>query len=1317
MKLSISYSILTIILSVILCTSTAINTTIDVQPVSIITHTGTHEIVQLTSNSTLTLTFNATRTSQVLILDEYDTIISHVICTSNTLVFQLFNASDIENVVSLVEQATVVTGGIQWNCTEPSQNIRSVVPYYRFVESIQVLDHSVVIGTTKAHVMDCFEAGSRIQLHVQHHAVNQTHNKQAALPNGQPTFSVSGNSTYTVTHIKTDNSASDDMTVPVSIPSCIQNNSVVTAIGSTNNFTLQSKHGGHSSANHFTLDSTISSVGINGGNEIYRGQSYGISWYYGSGCSPLSLTYAYTDPEQAAAFFLGVSFSSTITTNQNCEYIYYWNVPTSQQESTGGLVPIQLYIQACNSQGCSTSGGINVGPEESISGVVDLNTMTGLQAASCAVDNGLTYGATVWQAGTTQYLAWYYMFGIGTISIYYSDQTQRDNGIWVPIVTGHSITTTYEWSLPWNMLTGSGQSCTIQLLFVPDVDSTGSYTTGEFIVTPPAPIQLTEQPKESAQFNVGDTITLGWTASNYPYSTLIKIVTHCTVTDNANWFTGLEQSIANLFASDINVASTYTGYGGIDITVTQAMVRDCEMVFRLEYGDFSVDSTKFGIPNTINIYTPILGQSYKPGNTIEFQWAASNVASNTAVTGILYNGLVPFGGDVIQAFTNTPITEQSTTAGAGYISFTLPNTGSILPYHLELTWNCAITLLNQGYFCASANSNEFMVPSNDPGSYNYDGSSHAASEPITLMNVTCDSLQCDSCTDLCSPICKLCETGESFEIGVICTDCYSRYDIMVSEFSIGKTDAGIELDLQVSGTGTINIDLEVLIDYSFDYEHPPILLGQIPIPITGSTVIIAGVSLGFDINLEILMDYGINFSATGNITTGMNGTIQFAASYNNVGTSLPSPLEADIQLNLVEHPLTAQLDANVSLNVGLIPNISLSILSLATVSTWTTAYLEWNSTFSYPPFAALNGEYNDTLIVDSHGNMEPPPFYYGACNTSHYAEYAIFGGARDSTVQALVSFDPLKIDVSWFGSMPLPGVGPYPIVSGCLFEAATGSSNNTDTQTQTSMILSTLPASYSLTDPTDLSVLFNVLSADISTALGIPSYRVQILTIQPVSDIKQQSSSVLQRYGYHIDAASGSGYEVNMVILPDSYDSSSTGITAQQAVSNLAAQESDSSSALYGSYISSYIDSSQYIVPATTPATASTSASATTPTTASNSPYSISGSQDISSSGSNTSTSLSSVPITIIAGAASGTVAVGILIVLLVYIRQRRKSESKQHQFDVNQPAQQVINAVVLPAEQLYQPTAILPDQTQYVKAATLVNPSAPLQVNENITA
>lgn len=320
-----------------------------------------------------------------------------------------------------------------------------------------------------------------------------------------------------------------------------------------------------------------------------------------SGCNSFNIDYAYTDALDAAALFVAVGTWYSIATNVNCNGgstgSVGWYVPYSLLLTpANGLLYDYLYIRMSNSDGASYSDGINVVPANSITSIISPYTMSAdllntAEDASLLCDpNTANTGASVWQAGSTEYIQWNYQYKTGTVSIYWNSGSG-----WNLIVSGYDMEHTYVWQIPYDIDT----TCEMQLQIVYDQDNSAIYTSGYFTMKSPPPLVITDQPDKGAQFIVGNSVTLSWiTPYQIPPDAPVSIYTHCTAADDTNILSTLIDTVKNLFQTDYHVATTIAGSstGSFTFNIDANMVRDCEMVFRLKYGyNMITDTNWFGM--------------------------------------------------------------------------------------------------------------------------------------------------------------------------------------------------------------------------------------------------------------------------------------------------------------------------------------------------------------------------------------------------------------------------------------------------------------------------------------------------------------------------------------------------------------------------------------------------------------------------------------------------------------------------------------------------------------------------------------------------
>ena len=164
---------------------------------------------------------------------------------------------------------------------------------------------------------------------------------------------------------------------------------------------------------------------------------------------------------------------------------------------------------------------------------------------------------------------------------------------------------------------------------------------------------------------------------------------------------------------------------------------------------------------------------------------------------------------------------------------------------------------------------------------------------------------------------------------------------------------------------------------------------------TSSLFQIDGISFPINLDLGLTLTTNISVDLLGGATAGASGDVGFThTTYVSLFNGVTGSTSHTLDITPVAP--SVNIHGTVDAQVGLLPNISFSLLGILSASAGLEVYAEEQLAVSIPPFPALNNAYS-------------------SCDEQHYLEYSAWWGVRNNRLTAGVAIniniDPLGVEL------------------------------------------------------------------------------------------------------------------------------------------------------------------------------------------------------------------------------------------------------------------------------------------------------------------
>ena len=515
---------------------------------------------------------------------------------------------------------------------------------------------------------------------------------------------------------------------------------------------------------------------------------------------------------------------------------------------------------------------------------------------------------------------------------------------------------------------------------------------------------------------------------------------------------------------------------------------------------------------------------FSDGQSVSFGWSEANWDYPTAT--INFN--LVFSGSNIRTWTAS-ISALSAT-------FTLPSgLGTSLGYtwYIELDWSAAGSCFHL-HCCTGCTADDtvFTIALGNAGK---------VSAPSSVFSWSCERCQSGGSTVVPpSWACELCDTAYQSDLSVeaTCTDCYVDYQYSTYDLSLSFGEA-FQVSLDFTGSGLINVDFLLDLQMEFSTGAQTLLIPP-PLTLASLSGSFAGFSFPFVLGLEVQLTYEAAVNASLLATGGFDGTVSFGGtvSYNTDSGwgQLPS---GSIAHN--SHGLTVSTAATLDCQIGLLTNLSLSLLSVFSASVGVEVYMDVVVYFTYPPFPALSYPYQFNLDPS-----QPALLHSGDCTVAHFLETQLSVGVRNNALYVGIDINILSWDIfREYQNNNVFGLTTFlPLVGGCGLSTSsfTGGGFNGGGAATFTML-------FPLSIQVDVPSVRNGLLFDLANALSASVTRFVIADV--IIGTLGSSRRLLQQQGYIVYVA----------VLPPTDNSP----TAAALVEAAKAQQQDPGSALRSS--------------------------------------------------------------------------------------------------------------------------------------------------------
>jgi len=351
----------------------------------------------------------------------------------------------------------------------------------------------------------------------------------------------------------------------------------------------------------------------------------------------------------------------------------------------------------------------------------------------------------------------------------------------------------------------------------------------------------------------------------------------------------------------------------------------------------------------LTIETNLIGNEYAIGDSLTVSWkrSPSKLSADADVRVSLKEDL-----PLLSMWDEAASDVRQVTANAERASLVVLK-GSFFPMFVSLEYNCR---LFGRWMCDYARSEAFSVPYAVDGYLNYDPVTRRAHRPYTFQTPN----------DALSVECLNCWGEMHVETTNMQLEVQARLSQPVSTFNF-----------QVEGQIAVNLDVEVTADFSFDESL------RLPIPLPpsphGMDMSVLGIPLKFGVLYGLNASVGLLIDAKGFMALEAGAQVAFAgrSSYSSAGQTAASQYAVDIVDTTFSRGADNDLEATVALTVGLHPEVSFIVFSLASVRAIFGARVTGQVDFY------SGGATTDSSFVS---NAYIPLSELDACSASHFLD-------------------------------------------------------------------------------------------------------------------------------------------------------------------------------------------------------------------------------------------------------------------------------------------------------------------------------------------
>jgi hypothetical protein len=368
---------------------------------------------------------------------------------------------------------------------------------------------------------------------------------------------------------------------------------------------------------------------------------------------------------------------------------------------------------------------------------------------------------------------------------------------------------------------------------------------------------------------------------------------------------------------------------------------------------------------------------------------------------------------------------------------------------------------------------------------------------VIALEENCDTIKCSTCTDdACKLKCFLCQTGQTFNTSLHCTNCWATLEYEITRFLIIKN--GLILDafeFEANGHVKLNLDLQLKLGFQMLFKNE---IEVAHIPIYALTFTIAGIHVDLGLIFALDLNYAVQLSAAGSVDAGVDGNFEFTASARLGEQHSNAPFSFTVTPTWNGHVPKINVNADLFTELGLTPKLELAIGTLFTADIKFNPYVQLYMNFQYPAFPAIATGQWDPQIGTSL-------FHAGSCIDDHYVQYYLPIGFRSAVCEAVVDLSILDLHVyqhTWSTTLVEPK--SISILSGCF-----GVPHTNEIATRLTFLSS---VQYNIDNAVGMNFCEFEIAQDISTLLNVPVWRFNVINAEHELSSMKFTMDILAAY-------------------------------------------------------------------------------------------------------------------------------------------------------------------------------------------------------------